>query len=204
MEIILPILLCLLSGAITRISLTYANQKWANTYHNTVVYLLLPIITFAITKVISNNIALSLGMVGALSIVRFRNPVKNPLELSIYFLLISYGITFSVNIKYGILLLLSSSIIIITMDKIKKLSFFEDKSLFNLSFNEEENNFILEIVCKKQMDDFIKNQYLITAVDDKVNSKYIYKFGSYEKNAIVKLYSELKDNNNVETAELNF
>ena len=204
MEIILPILLCLLSGAITRISLTYANQKWANTYHNTVVYLLLPIITFAITKVISNNIALSLGMVGALSIVRFRNPVKNPLELSIYFLLISYGITFSVNIKYGILLLLSSSIIIITMDKIKKLSFFEDKSLFNLSFNEEENNFILEIVCKKQMNDFIKNQYLITAVDDKVNSKYIYKFGSYEKNAILKLYNELKDNNNVETAELNF
>lgn len=204
MEIILPILLCLLSGAITRISLTYANQKWANTYHNTVVYLLLPIITFAITKVISNNIALSLGMVGALSIVRFRNPVKNPLELTIYFLLISYGITFSVNIKYGILLLLSSSIIIITVDKIKKLSFFEDKSLFNLSFNEEENNFILEIVCKKQMDDFIKNQYLITAVDDKVNSKYIYKFGSYEKNAILKLYSELKDNNDVETAELNF
>ena len=84
------------------------------------------------------------------------------------------------------------------------MSFFEDKSLFNLSFNEEENNFILEIVCKKQMDDFIKNQYLITAVDDKVNSKYIYKFGSYEKNAIVKLYSELKDNNDVETAELNF
>ena len=204
MEIILPILMCLLSGAITRISLTYANQKWANTYHNTVVYLLLPIITFAITKVISNNIALSLGMVGALSIVRFRNPVKNPLELSIYFLLISYGITFSVNIKYGILLLLSSSIIIITMDKIKKLSFFEDKSLFNLSFNEEENNFILEIVCKKQMDDFIKNQYLITAVDDKVNSKYIYKFGSYEKNSILKLYSELKDNNDVETVELNF
>ena len=204
MEIILPILLCLLSGAITRISLTYANQKWANTYHNTVVYLLLPIITFAITKVISNNIALSLGMVGALSIVRFRNPVKNPLELSIYFLLISYGITFSVNIKYGILLLLSSSIIIITMDKIKKLSFFKDKSLFNLSFNEEENNFILEIVCKKQMDNFIKNQYLITAVDDKVNSKYIYKFGSYEKSSILKLYSELKDNNDVETVELNF
>ena len=143
-------------------------------------------------------------MVGALSIVRFRNPVKNPLELSIYFLLISYGITFSVNIKYGILLLLSSSIIIITMDKIKKLSFFEDKSLFNLSFNEEENNFILEIVCKKQMNDFIKNRYLITAIDDKVNSKYIYKFGSYEKNSILKLYSELKDNNDVETVELNF
>ena len=204
METILPILLCLISGAITRLSLTYANQRWASTYHNTVVYLLLPIITFAITKVISNNIALSLGMVGALSIVRFRNPVKNPLELSIYFLLISYGITFGVNIKYGILLLISSSIIIIAVEKIKKLSFFENKSLFNLSFNEEENNFILEIICKKQIDDFVNNQYLIAAVDDKLNSKYIYKFGSYEKNTILNLYSELKDNEDIEIAELNF
>jgi hypothetical protein len=204
METILPILLCLISGAITRLSLTYANQRWASTYHNTVVYLLLPIITFAITKVISNNIALSLGMVGALSIVRFRNPVKNPLELSIYFLLISYGITFGVNIKYGILLLISSSIIIIAVEKIKKLSFFENKSLFNLSFNEEENNFILEIICKKQIDDFVNNQYLIAAVDDKLNSKYIYKFGSYEKNTILKLYSELKGNEDIEIAELNF
>ena len=157
-----------------------------------------------INRVISNNIALSLGMVGALSIVRFRNPVKNPLELSIYFLLISYGITFSVNMKYGMLLLLSSSVIIVALDKIKKLSFFENKSLFNLSFNEEENNFILEIICKKQMDNFVNNQYLIAAVDDKLNSKYIYKFGSYEKSAILKLYSELKDNKDIETAELNF
>ena len=48
---------------------------------------LLPAITFVITKVIAGNIALSLGMIGALSIVRFRNPVKSSLELTIYFLL---------------------------------------------------------------------------------------------------------------------
>ena len=32
-------------------------------------------------------------MVGALSIIRFRHPVKSPLELSIYFLLLTVGIT---------------------------------------------------------------------------------------------------------------
>jgi hypothetical protein len=43
-------------------------------------------------------------MVGALSIVRFRHPVKNPLELVTYFALIALGISFSVNIKWGFLL----------------------------------------------------------------------------------------------------
>lgn len=65
---------------------------------------LLPQISYVITKVISGNIALSLGMVGALSIVRFRHPVKNPLELVMYFGLIALGIAFSVNIKWGIML----------------------------------------------------------------------------------------------------
>ena len=52
---------------------------------------------YMITSVISNNIALSLGMVGALSIVRFRTPVKNPSELVIYFILITLGIVVNVN-----------------------------------------------------------------------------------------------------------
>ena len=36
-------------------------------------------------------------MVGALSIVRFRTPIKNPLELVIYFYLITIGIVTNVN-----------------------------------------------------------------------------------------------------------
>ena len=67
---------------------------------------MLPVITLSITFVISGNIALALGMVGALSIVRFRNPVKNPFELVVYFLLITVGIAMAVKIKYGILLTL--------------------------------------------------------------------------------------------------
>ena len=65
-------------------------------------FMLLPPITFVVTKLISGNITLSLGMVGALSIVRFRNPVKSSLELTIYFLLITIGIACSVFYKWGI------------------------------------------------------------------------------------------------------
>jgi hypothetical protein len=52
-------------------------------------------ITMVITLVImtiSGNLILSLGMVGALSIVRFRTPIKDPVDLVFIFWAISVGI----------------------------------------------------------------------------------------------------------------
>ena len=50
------------------------------------------IITTMIMSVISNNIALSLGMVGALSIIRFRTAVKDVRDASFIFWAIAVGI----------------------------------------------------------------------------------------------------------------
>lgn len=52
----------------------------------------LAIITAAIILTIQSNIVVSLGMVGALSIVRFRTAVKDPLDLVFLFWAISVGI----------------------------------------------------------------------------------------------------------------
>lgn len=49
-------------------------------------------ITTLIILAISSNIVLSLGMVGALSIVRFRTAVKDPMDISYLFWAISVGI----------------------------------------------------------------------------------------------------------------
>jgi len=108
----------LFSGLLIKLSLSIAKQTWSNNYQYTLICLILPIITFVITKVIANNIALSLGMVGALSIVRFRNPVKNSLELVIYFALIAVGISAGVNINYSILLGILVSLIILSLNYI--------------------------------------------------------------------------------------
>lgn len=53
---------------------------------------LLPMITASIVLAMQSNLVVSLGMVGALSIVRFRNAVKNPSDLVYLFLSISLGI----------------------------------------------------------------------------------------------------------------
>ena len=104
LEYLLLVLAAIICGLSIRISLGYAKQTWAMTYHHTMSYALLPAITMIITTLIAGNLALSLGMIGALSIVRFRNPVKNPFELIIFFALITIGIGMSVNLKLGILM----------------------------------------------------------------------------------------------------
>ena len=53
---------------------------------------LLPLITASIVLAMQSNLVVSLGMVGALSIVRFRNAVKNPEDLVFLFFSISMGI----------------------------------------------------------------------------------------------------------------
>lgn len=52
----------------------------------------LPIITAAIMLAMGSNLTITLGMVGALSIVRFRNAVKDPMDLTYLFWSISAGI----------------------------------------------------------------------------------------------------------------
>ena len=48
--------------------------------------------TFLVITVVKSSLALSLGMVGALSIVRFRAPIKEPEELAYLFLTIAIGL----------------------------------------------------------------------------------------------------------------
>ncbi len=61
-------------------------------YNYNVSFVLMTMITTLIIMTISTNIVLSLGMVGALSIVRFRTAVKDPLDIVYMFWAISAGI----------------------------------------------------------------------------------------------------------------
>ncbi len=53
---------------------------------------LMCVITATVIMVISSNVVLSLGMVGALSIVRFRAAIKDPMDIVFLFWSIAMGI----------------------------------------------------------------------------------------------------------------
>ena len=60
--------------------------------------LMMTVITTLVMSVIGNNIALSLGMVGALSIVRFRTAIKEPLDIAFLFWSIAVGIVLAAGL----------------------------------------------------------------------------------------------------------
>tara|TARA_B100000674_G_C37894610_1_gene940686 strand:+ start:242 stop:856 length:615 start_codon:yes stop_codon:yes gene_type:complete len=192
-ETILTIILSSLLGAAVRFSLTYADQRWAATYHFTLTCMLLPPITFVVTKLISGNIALSLGMVGALSIVRFRNPVKSSLELTIYFLLITIGIACSVFYKWGIFLTGFCIFCIISLNIIRN-RFNKSQIISNLSFDEGERNFLVDISIKGKSDKYLKSSNMIyhnyEAATDQSNLSFAFK----NKDDASNLLDEIKEN----------
>lgn len=79
----------------------------------------LALITAAVILTIQSNIVVSLGMVGALSIVRFRTAVKEPLDLVFLFWSISVGIICGAGLlEIGVLASLLLTVVIFVLDKI--------------------------------------------------------------------------------------
>ncbi len=71
-------------------------RTYQTTVYNKSLAVSLPIIAMIISVIIisvSSNIILSLGMVGALSIVRFRTAIKNPLDTVFVFWAVGLGVT---------------------------------------------------------------------------------------------------------------
>ena len=78
------------------------------------IFLLLSVTTCTVIIIVKYSLALSLGLVGALSIVRFRAAIKEPEELVYLFLVIALGLSFGANQFFiGLILLGVSSLTII-------------------------------------------------------------------------------------------
>lgn len=82
----------------------------------------LPVITAGILVTMQNSLVISLGMVGALSIVRFRNAVKDTADLTFLFWSISIGIILGAR-EYttAVILSLLITILVIGLDRLPRL-----------------------------------------------------------------------------------
>ena len=68
--------------------------KRVNYYSNfAIVLVLTSVVTGIIMMIIESNLALSLGMVGALSIIRFRSAIKDPVDTGYIFWAVAVGIS---------------------------------------------------------------------------------------------------------------
>ena len=198
------IIFTIISGFIIRTSLSWTGQKWVRTQHQTLTYLILPFISFVIASVIMNNIALSLGMIGALSIVRFRNPVKSPFELVMFFALLTLGISVSVDLKWGIILIFFLLIIIFFSYFYESILLFFNKRPFNLSFEEGASLNFLEITASSEIESIKKHKSLIHFYYSKNESSYNYKFAFENKRDLDDMHDSISKNFDIIGLEIKY
>ena len=198
MDELASLALLISSGLILRYSLTLTGQAWAKAHAQTVAFMVLPVITYVITKTIAGNIALSLGIIGALSIVRFRHPVKSALELIMYFDLITIGIATSVRTKWAIQLVLCT-VAIIFLVKFAQIIFNRfGKSFYNMSFNEGHTSNTLEIISKEKIDFVEKSDFLVNSLSDKSGSEFVYRMNFNNKKELQDFKARLDKEKNLE------
>ena len=92
--ILLNYLLCVLCAFIIKIIYENKSNSLSGKFHIGTILPILSQIIFLIILIVKSSLALSLGLIGALSIVRFRTPIKEPEELIYLFFSIAIGIGF--------------------------------------------------------------------------------------------------------------
>jgi len=126
---IINIVLC--ASLLFVLSLVY--RKFGNSISNrgqlAKVLILVGLTTFIIISIVKSSLALSLGLVGALSIVRFRTAIKEPEELGYFFIAIATGLGMGAN---QLLPTIIGLVIVILIIVLFKKNIFKDTLTQNL------------------------------------------------------------------------
>jgi len=128
------------------------SQSLSNKDYFSDVFIPLSVITCLVISVVKFSLALSLGLVGALSIVRFRAAIKEPEELVYLFFCVGVGIATGAN---QIIIATASTLVIIFILYIQS-KFKRSKEKENINFG--SNNILkVNIINKKtSVEDIIK------------------------------------------------
>lgn len=124
----------------------YVGVVYDHTFNISLV--IMTILVAVIIVTISTNITLSLGMVGALSIVRYRTAIKNPLDLMFLFWAITSGIAIGAQHYYiALITLIFVTLAIVLLKKLKN-----DEQLYVLIINYDSSMEVEEEVRRKLAD----------------------------------------------------
>ena len=138
------------------------------------------VITSSVIMVISGNLILSLGMVGALSIVRFRSAIKDPLDIVFMFWAITVGIANGIGmIKLSIIATLLISLVCFILYKIPKA--LEPHILILIKYDKANMDNVLEVVRKNSL-----NNKLISQTSNLGQGEIVYKLRPRDNDALLK------------------
>ena len=187
------LLLSLIVATICSLVIKYVYKKFSQSINNkenfSNIFVLLAITTTIVITVVKFSLALSLGLVGALSVVRFRAAIKEPEELVYLFLIIAIGLSSGAGqlIPAIILTIFATLFIYIQSLLRKKRGIYTDVDILNLecpinSLNEVEKKiidffkkekFTLNLKSMSKENNKIFLTFVISGIDDHNTSDLI-------------------------------
>ena len=200
--LLIKIVFCAIGGLIVTFIHSKFSYKWLRNNFNLYVGITLPVIGLVITTVIGSNIALSIGMIGALSIVRFRTPIRTPYELVHYFSLLTIGISAKVDLGITLVLIILLSILPYFIKRFSLIDTDKGGGDGKLSMNFQglvENNDLEKLISNKN----IKN-YSVQNDNNKLNISGLAIFkDNNEKDNFLKQWSSKINSYNVDLDDNN-
>ncbi|MDA7552087.1 DUF4956 domain-containing protein [Candidatus Pelagibacter sp.] len=187
------LLLSLLVATICSLLIKYVYKRFGQSINNkenfSNIFVLLAITTTIVITVVKFSLALSLGLVGALSVVRFRAAIKEPEELVYLFLIIAIGLASGAGQLIPAVILTVFAIIFIYIQSLlrKKQNIYSDVDILNIEcpndlFDEVEKkifevfkkeNFTLNLKSMTKENNKIFLTFIISNMNSDVNSELI-------------------------------
>lgn len=187
-------------GALISIILKFHYKKYGSTISNreefSNIFPFILLTTTLVITIVKSSLALSLGLVGALSIVRFRTPIKEPEELAYLFICIAAGLGFGAN---QTLITVTSVILILLfmmMFKIFRKSSIEKNMFISLELNtdklKDKENLLKNInkIILNEVDNFDLRRF--DTKEDNMEATYMISVKKID--SIEKLMVDLKKN----------
>ncbi len=162
-------------------------------------FLLMTMITMLIISIVKSSLALSLGLVGALSIVRFRAAIKEPEELLYLFFAIAIGL--GLGADQMVITIIAFIIIIGILIIRRKVSYGEDNQNLHLTIhsNGPQKIELEQIVDVLQKTCLGVNLKRFDETNKFIEASFLIEFHNFEqlneaKNALQKLNDSIKIN----------
>lgn len=120
--VIYNLILCMLLVSLVSWFYKKFSQSLGGKTHIGSILPLVGLTVFLVITVVKSSLALSLGLVGALSIVRFRTPVKEPEELGYLFLTIAVGLGFGAGFQITTITITLFILVYLYLSNLKNLN----------------------------------------------------------------------------------
>jgi uncharacterized membrane protein YhiD involved in acid resistance len=185
---------------------TYRGPGYSQSFINTII--LIAMITSVVIMIIGNNLARAFGLVGAMSIIRFRTAIKEPLDIIYVFFSLAVGMAAGVgNYQIALVGTLFIGIIIYIFTVVITLSTKHQKFLLQFEFapNNQEKPFyhdVLKKYCRKydiinvkslEEYEMLELSYYVELKDKQSNNKFIKELQDTEGIETINLYCDERE-----------